>query len=77
MTDYDRLNRGAEFLPEVDDDTTPTLVIGGVHVYVYFATTGKLVISVDTESVEPLLLPALPIEINVMDEVVYVGEVNE
>lgn len=46
-----KLNETARFLPQVDDDTLPCLVVGGVQVYAYFKG-GELVVGVNYDTAE-------------------------
>ncbi|MER7497094.1 hypothetical protein ABT033_31415 [Streptomyces pharetrae] len=72
----DEFNRAASFLPQVDDDTKPCIVIGGAQVYAYVEPGVGIVVSlhVDTGEIPDVLLSAretVPVHITVNGSDVY------
>lgn len=66
----DEFNRAACFLPQVDDDTKPCVVIGGAQVYAYVEPGVGIVVSlhVDTGEIPDVLISAeetVPVRITV------------
>ncbi|WNZ14891.1 hypothetical protein [Streptomyces sp. 11x1] len=72
----DEFNRAASFLPQVDDDTKPCIVIGGAQVYAYVEPGVGIVVSlhVDTGEIPAALLSpqeTVPVRITVNGSDVY------
>lgn len=72
----DEFNRAASFLPQVDDDTKPCVVIGGAQVYAYVEPGVGIVVSlhVDTGEIPDVLSSAeetVPVRITVNGSDVY------
>jgi hypothetical protein len=68
-----RINEAAVFLPQVDDDTLPCLMVGGVQVYAYFGN-GELVISAHYDTADDAVVNAnkcVPTRVNIGGTDVY------
>ncbi|MEW1677929.1 hypothetical protein AB0O47_32550 [Streptomyces noursei] len=66
----DKFNRAAHFLPQVDDDTKPCVVIGGAQVYAYVEPGAGIVVllHLDTGEIPDVLLSAketVPVRVTV------------
>lgn len=69
--DHDQLNRGAQFLPQTNDDERPALRVGDVLVSVYWEPGPLLRVAIDTSDLAERFPDNPPMQIALNDGIVY------